>query len=261
MVYTKKHPPELGDIVLCSVTRITNYVVFVTLLEHNAIEGMIHISEVAPGRIRNLRDYVKEGKTIVCKVLKLHDKGHVDLSLRRVGVSARVQKLLEYKQEEKAEKLLEQLSKQMHKSVQEVSTLFAMKAYEQYHGLYPFFEQLITHGTSLLHELGVSPKDAQTIMQFIHDKIPKAEVIVKETILLTNYAPDGVIHIKHILEKVQSHGDHITLHYLGAPKYHLTLKAHDYKEAEKELETIHEEITTYCAKNTLCTVSFEKDEH
>ena len=61
--------PKEGEIVLCKVTKIFHSSVFANLVEYGDFSsGMIHISEIAPGRIRNLRDYVKVGKQIVCVI-------------------------------------------------------------------------------------------------------------------------------------------------------------------------------------------------
>ena len=72
---------EEGDIVLCTVERIEGTNVFVSI-EGNG-EGSIMTSEIAPGRIRNLRDYVVPKKKIVCKILRVSGN-RIDLSLRRV---------------------------------------------------------------------------------------------------------------------------------------------------------------------------------
>ena len=61
MLYKKSGWPEVHEVVLCTVTRIQYTSVFVTLDEYE-MQGMLHISEVSPGRIRNLNDYVKVGK-------------------------------------------------------------------------------------------------------------------------------------------------------------------------------------------------------
>src|SRR3989344_7401168 len=72
---------EVGDIVLCTVDRIVGTTVFVHIEGHG--EGSIVFSEVAPGRIRNIRDYVVPKKKIVCKVLRISGD-RIDLSFRRV---------------------------------------------------------------------------------------------------------------------------------------------------------------------------------
>src|SRR3990167_2683019 len=76
---------EQGDLVLCTVERIEGTVVFVKVLANGKeIDGSIVTSEIAPGRIRNLRDYVVPKKKIVCKVLRISERGNFELSLRRV---------------------------------------------------------------------------------------------------------------------------------------------------------------------------------
>src|SRR3972149_11951022 len=73
---------EAGDVVLCTVDRIVGTTVFVNIEGDG--EGSIVVSEIAPGRIRNLRDYVVPKKKIVCKILRISPNGNVELSLRRV---------------------------------------------------------------------------------------------------------------------------------------------------------------------------------
>ena len=72
---------EDGEIVLCTVDRIDGAMVFVKI--DNADGGSITFSEIAPGRIRNIRDNVIPKKRIVCKVLRV-SRGNYELSLRRV---------------------------------------------------------------------------------------------------------------------------------------------------------------------------------
>jgi translation initiation factor 2 subunit 1 len=52
---------------MCSI------ILFLFKIEEYGKQGLIHISEVSPGRIRNIRDFVKEGKMVVCKVIKIDE--------------------------------------------------------------------------------------------------------------------------------------------------------------------------------------------
>ena len=54
-----------GELVLCTVDKIMGTTVFVRL--ENNVEGTITLSEIAPGRIRNLRDYVAPGKGLYAR--------------------------------------------------------------------------------------------------------------------------------------------------------------------------------------------------
>ena len=110
MLLKKEDFPEEDELVMCTVTKVQFHSVFVRLDEYDK-SGMIHISEVSPGRIRNIRDFVKESKKIVCKVLGItKEKGHIDLSLRRVTETQKRNKVDEIKQQQKAEKILEFVS-------------------------------------------------------------------------------------------------------------------------------------------------------
>ena len=54
MLYRRENYPAEDELVLCTVTKVLNHAVFVNLDEYDK-GGLIHISEVAPGRIRNIR--------------------------------------------------------------------------------------------------------------------------------------------------------------------------------------------------------------
>src|SRR5207302_7807512 len=77
--------PDEGELVVCTVANVKNFGAFVTLDEYESKEGFIHIAEVSSGWIKYIRDYVREGQKVVCKVLKVdQEKGHIDLSLKAV---------------------------------------------------------------------------------------------------------------------------------------------------------------------------------
>src|SRR3989344_4570026 len=143
MYYKRQGIPEEDEIVLCKVTKIFPNSVFVDLLEYGH-GGMVHISEIAPGRIRNLRDYVSDGRQIVCKVLRLdREKGHIDLSLRRVNSTQRVEKLEEIKQELKAESLLKNLATKLKRPHLELYKEITGVIFKEYSHLYLCFKDIV----------------------------------------------------------------------------------------------------------------------
>ena len=78
--------PENGELVVCTVTSVKNFGAFVTLDEYDNKEGFIHVRDVATGWVKYIRDYIREGQKIVCKVLGVDSqKGHTDLSLKSVN--------------------------------------------------------------------------------------------------------------------------------------------------------------------------------
>src|SRR5210317_1096039 len=103
MLIKKNKFPEVDELVIATVTKVNPNSVFTTMDEFEKKTALIHISEISPGRIRNIRDYVVEGKKIICKVLKIDEgRGHIDLSLRRVNDGQKREKNSQLKQEQKA---------------------------------------------------------------------------------------------------------------------------------------------------------------
>lgn len=245
MFYKKKGKPEIGEIIICTVKRILPHSVFVSIDEYEHIDGMIHISEIAPGRIRNLRDYVIEGKRIVCKVININKlTGNIDLSLRRVGTSFMIQKLNEVKQEEKAERLLNGIGKELKLDLKGMYYEVGFKAIERYGSLYNFFQAISSDEDAVKKEVIIKPSIQEKLFKIIKEKIKPAEVSVSGTLSLQSYEENGIEDIKEILLKIER--DNIRVQYLGAPRYKLEnvgtdLKEIDVKlkkEAEYALETI-----------------------
>ena len=234
MLYKKKGIPEIGDIVLCTVKKILYHSIFVDLDEYENLEGMVHISEIAPGRIRNLRDYVREKKRIVCKVLRIDNQtGNIDLSLRRVGRSQMVEKLAEDKQEEKSEKLLEFIGKNLKKDLKAMYDLMGFKAIESYSSLNHFFLDVVVKGESVLDSFNLDKPTKEIIYKIVTEKISTPEVTVSGIMTLKTIAPNGIDDIKKSILKVKDNNIKIT--YLGAPRYKVDVTSSDFKSAEKIL--------------------------
>lgn len=72
---------EVGAVLEGKVTGITKFGAFVEL--PGGKTGMVHISEVAPTYVKEIRDYVTENQTVKVKVLSIGDDGRVSLSIKK----------------------------------------------------------------------------------------------------------------------------------------------------------------------------------
>jgi len=244
MFYKKKGLPEENDIVLCTVKKILHNSIFAILDEYQNQEGMIHISEIAAGRIRNIRDYVKEGKTIVCKVIRIKiDRNQVDLSLRRVSNTVKINKLKEYKQEIKAEKLLEYIGKQLKLDLKQMYEKAGNILKEDYDTLNEAFLEIVK-GNELLKNL--DKKIAEAIIKVIKEKIKLPEISLKSTFTIKNFSEKGIENIKKAFKNtekfVKDKKFEAKFLYISAPKYNLEIKAPDYKTGEKILKDISDDL-------------------
>ena len=70
--------PEPGQIYSGTVTRITNFGAFVEFAFEK--EGLVHISNLALKRVKNVEDVVKVGDKILVKIINIDDQGRINLS-------------------------------------------------------------------------------------------------------------------------------------------------------------------------------------
>jgi translation initiation factor 2 subunit 1 len=234
MFYKKVGLPEEGDVVLCTITKIQYSSVFADIDDYG-ISGMIHISEIAAGRIRNIRDYVKEGKKVACKVLRIYaDKGHVDLSLRRVNENQKRNKVNEIKFEQKAESIIEHVAKENKIDPQKLYDDVSKIIFKDYLFLHHAFEDVINDKLDLVSILP-DKKIAAELNDLVNQRFKPKFIEINGSLTLTTYESNGIDMIKSALIEAEKLPG-VIIKYLGGGKYKLTVKAIDYKEAEPILE-------------------------
>ncbi len=249
MLLRKKDFPQEDELVMCTVTKVQFHSVFVNLDEYER-SGMIHISEVSPGRIRNIRDFVKEGKKVVCKVLRINqEKGHIDLSLRRVTETQKRKKVDELKQEQKAEKILEFVAKDLNIDLKKLFEDISNNISKEYISMYEFFQQVVADNNAI-KDAGIDAKTAKKLEEAIKSRIKETTVEVEGKLKLTSFASNGIDVVKEALKKAAEIGrENILIKYLGAGSYNVVINAKDYKEAEKLLKDASEKALEHVRKN------------
>lgn len=246
MFYKKQGHPSNGEIVLCTVNKILPNSIFASLDEYKDREGLIHISEVSPGRIRNIREFVVIGKKIVCKVLRVDSyKGQIDLSLRRVSINLKRNKLDSIHQEERAEKILEIAGKKLNKNLETMYKEVGEKIISNYGSLMNGFQAIVANELDIEKKLTLNDSSAKILIAVVRDSIKPPEVILVSNLVLRDYSQDGITNIKKILNSVKEIGKKnkydLELTYLGAPNYRLKIRSPDFKQAEKIFKEISEE--------------------
>jgi translation initiation factor 2 subunit 1 len=234
--------PEEGEIVFCTVTKIQYHAITVQLDEYDK-PGLIPISEVSPGRIRNIREFVEEGKKIVCKVIKSDiARGQIDVSLRRVNEGQKRQKADSIKQEQKAEKIMEVFAEKLKRPAIEVYREVAPELMSQFGWLYLAFEDVVEKNTPL--ERFISKKElAQQLEAIVRDKIKPKKVEIIEKVSIKTYNDDGLSLIKRSFAKAKEIYPSVEIGYLGGGSYRMLITAKDYKKAEAVLKEIQDKMS------------------
>lgn len=254
MVRRRWEWPEKNELVMCTVKEVFDQGAYLTLDEYGDKEGMVHISEIASGWIKNIRRHVKEGQKTVCKVLDV-DKGkeHIDLSIRRVKDSQRTWKSEQWKRARKAENLLDQAAKRIGEDLDKAYEKVGYPLQDEEGDIYSVFEEAARGGPEILEEkLDVEDIWIDALMELIETSVEPPTVEVKGFVDLKTPSPNGIEVISSALKKAQEHGDstsQIEVQYVGAPTYSLKVTAPTYKEAEKMLRNAAEESISIVEEN------------
>jgi translation initiation factor 2 subunit 1 len=232
--------PDPGDLVVGTVDEIEDFGVFVDLEEYEDRRGLVHVSEVASGWIKNIRDHVTPGETVVCKVLEVDESSQqIDLSVKDVNEHQRSDKIQDWKNEKKADKWMslafgEDMSDEKYATV-------ANELLAEYGSLYDGFEQAAIHGDEALDGTDLSDEEIATIVETARDNVSVPYVNVTGYVQLRSPNPDGVDDVRAALEAAEGNGEvpdevELGVTYVGAPEYRIKVQAPSYKVAEDALE-------------------------
>jgi translation initiation factor 2 alpha subunit (eIF-2alpha) len=219
---------EEGEIVFCTVDRIIGTNVFVKLMDGNRdVEGCIVMSEIAPGRIRNIRDYVVPKKQIVCKILRISGD-RIDLSLRRVTLKEQKEVKERFNQEKSYESILKSV---LGDKAGKIIELISKKG-----KIYDFLNEAKENSEEL--EIIVGKEDAKKILEIINSQQKKKKVVLKREFSLTTNDSNGIEKIKKLLGSIGL----AKISYISAGNYVLKIESDDLKRADNELRDILVEL-------------------
>jgi translation initiation factor 2 subunit 1 len=252
MALRKPEWPDVGDLVIATVLRITDYGAYVKLDEYDR-EGLLHVSEISSSWVRNIRDFVREGQKVVLKVLRVDmEKGHVDLSLRRVTKREKREKILFWKKDRKAHSLLRNASEKLNIPLEEVYEKAGVIIEKEFGGIYEGLEKTAKEGANVLLKLGVPEDIAVTLEEIAKEKIRIPMVKIKGMLELQCTKPNGVSLIKEALlsaQKIQDvQGAKVRIYVVAPPKYRIEVSAEDYTKAESVLKKATETALKNIAK-------------
>ncbi|MGQ4554524.1 translation initiation factor IF-2 subunit alpha [Halobellus sp. GM3] len=233
--------PESGELVVGEVDEITDFGVFVDLDEYENKRGLCHISEVASGWIKNVRDHVREGQTVVAKVLDVNESSQqIDLSIKDVNEHQRKDKIQEWKNEQKADNWMEVAFGEDIDDERYSAVANALLA--EFETLYDGFEAAAIHGSDALEDVDLDDEAVDAIVQTARENVSVPYVNVTGYVDLRCPTGDGVDRIKEALQAAEGDDGEVPeeidleVTYVGAPEYRIRVRAPDYKTAEDALE-------------------------
>lgn len=236
--------PDRGEIVLCTVREITPHGIYVDLDEYNNMNGFLHISEISTGWVRNIERVAKTQQKMVLKVIRAErSRREVDLSLRQVTNEEKRNKLIEWKQKERAITIMGMVKKKLQLDDIQFADI-AAKMEKEYGSLYEALEVASKKGEKSLSVLEIPGAIAQEIVSAAREKISSPKYEVGAIVEVSSRVPDGIQRIKEALESATTASStaEIRVTYVGAPRYRLRVVADDYKQADKVMNSALERI-------------------
>ena len=263
MVRQKNKLPKQGEFIVGKVQDIQNQYVYVDLIDYDGLpseecaRGMIHISEISSRWIKNIRSFVRIGQRVVLRVVRVEkEKGHIDLSLRRVNSAQKKVRIKEWKYGVKYENLLQFL-------VEAISDMDLDQAYEilGFHILEFFtsyqeaIEELKDNGEEILNNLKDIPADVKKkFLEIVEENVNISTVSIIGKIKLIITTGNGIDIIKDVLIRArntleeQKETRSLSINYIGAPYYRMEIVAKDYLDAENIIEGALDLIKTEVEK-------------
>jgi len=254
--------PEEGDIVLATIRDVTGHGAYVTLDEYGSMTGFLSIREVASGYVRNIQRFVRPKQKAVLKVIKVNKlRGEVDTSLKQVSGEERKAKLIEVKRDEKAFGFLDSIKIKASLSDTQLKEIHD-KILEEYDDVYGFFESVATDGIDSIKKLGFSESVTNAIEEE-GKKIQIPQIEIRGILEVSSRKSNGIDILKDILidaeQGTKNNASTISVNYLGAPRYRISVKSENFKIAEKAMAHALEKIEKGIAK-TQGTYNFTRED-
>ena len=264
MVKSRTNFPREGEFLIGKIKQVENQYVYVDLVDYTGLvseefaKGFIHISEISSRWIKNIRNYVRIGQRVVLRVLRVDpQKGHVDLSLRRVNSAQKENRLKEWKYAVKFENLLQFLieTEGINLTLDQAYDLIGWSVLNQFDSYQEALEVLKESGIEILDDLeGVSEEVKKILLKIIEENVKISTVSISGKIRLSFNSENGIDQIKEslieakgIIESKETRS--INISYIAAPLYQLEIITKDYLDAENilsdALEIIEQKAEQY----------------
>ena len=229
--------PEEGELVVGTVTSIRNFGAFVTLDEYANKEAFIHLSEVATGWVKYIRDHIREGQKIVARVLRVDSvKGQIDLSLKRINDHQRREKIQAWKNEQRAVRLLGLVAQSLKIELDQAYADFAENLVERYTSLFHAFEVASAEPKKFQKESGKGAW-VNAILRVAEENLVPPHVTISGILEVSDAGPEGLEHVRAaLLEAEKVDPELVTVQYVGAPRYRVKVSGTQYKQAEELLK-------------------------
>ncbi|KAL6071852.1 hypothetical protein QOT17_006023 [Balamuthia mandrillaris] len=250
--------PEVDQLVMVRVNRISTIGAFVSLLEYGNKEGIILLSELSRRRMRSVNKHIRVGKQEVLQVLRVDkEKGYIDLSkknLKEEDIAECTQKFMKSKT---VHSIMAHVADTQEvpegaapKTMEELYAQLGWPLYRKYGHAYDAFKKAAS-GEDIFEGLEVDEILKDTLLKAIQHRLGSQPVKVQADIQVTCFSYEGIDAIKPALRAGQecSSESPIKVQLVCSPEYILVTSSTDHERGISSLETAIEAIRAEIKKH------------
>lgn len=224
--------PQLREIALGQITKVMQFGAYCRLAEYGSLEVFIPLREVSYGWIKNIREHLRVGQNVVCKIIYFdRERGTIDASIKQVTPKEEKDKINGYKLEKRLGTLFMQTAKQTKTEKPDALSSMVLAKF----GSFTEFTKNAISNTPEFEKLEMPKTLKDTLLESLNKA--KSNRTYKVSYIMTLLNPDtrsGVTETRNLLKEMEGKGVKIT--YISAPKYKITSEAKSYPEAESRVQ-------------------------
>jgi translation initiation factor 2 subunit 1 len=242
--------PEVDDLVMVRVTRVTEIGAYVNMLEYNNKEGIILLSNLSRKRIRSVNRHVRVGKIEVLQVLRVDtDKGYVDLSKKLIQKDDIIECQERFKKSKTVHSILSRVAQTNQFPLLELYEKVGWPLSRVHGHAYNAF-QLVVQDETILDPYEIPENVKTDLLKVIKHRLAIHPVKVQVDIEVTCFTYEGIEAIKPALQAGLDKGNEqehpVKIQLFSTPLYLMYIvtpdKDHGITTLEQMVEVVKEKI-------------------
>lgn len=288
--YPKQYP-DVGEIVCVKIKEKEDAGFICSLLEYGEIEAFLPMTELSKKRVRSVNNHARIGQTAYFEVIRV-SKGYVDVSKKNMTIKQRQLCDDKYQKGKNMFSIFNHLAEVLKKEPQEIQERLSWPLYANYNyamvgekeesdsdeelqsdeEIIEFTEKIDHHHPySYLREflyedvplpVPITEEESVALKKILQQRINVKKVNVKTIVEMSCFTSEGIDAIKKAASSLKQIVPQVTLTYITAPEYLISVSCHDPEEGkgfvEKGINTLTsaiQELNGECTLKGTITVS------
>ncbi len=254
VILRKEKFPYVGMNVVVTVDKLEEHGAYVTLDSFNGLHGYLPINEIASGWVKNIHDYVKEGRKIPLKVILVDpSKNQIVLSLKKISSGEQEKTLSQWNKEKKVEAVVMVAAKALGKGKEDAYREVIWPLEEKYGDAYTALTTALEAGSDVLKKAGIPDQWVSTLYPLIERHVKAETVAISFRFNLFFEGKGGINKVKEAFSRFEQlakeAGLKVKISYLSAPSYLVKISNTNYKELEARSQELNESFAEYVKKS------------